>query len=253
MRLSPKLLLLLFSVAVSLPAQQVREQPPQYAGPFTLIPGVFVTPIGGAPFSAAVVIESKQPLADGTVEKRVTQTLIARDSRGRIRNERHMLMPAGTEGMPPLIAVHVFDPATRISYIFNPATRIAREQHIPPPRTGMVPDGSKTEDLGYTTLNGMQAKGTRTTRTIPAAVSGTGKPVTVSDEVWYSEDLHMNLMEEHIDIRGGKQTVAILSIKREEPQPALFEVPSGYKIVDMTPPADAPVASSPIANPGPGH
>jgi len=249
MRLRSKLLSsVVLAAAAIVPAQQIREQPPSYGGPFTMVPGVFVTPISGAPFSATVVIESKQTLADGTVEKRVGQTLIARDSRGRIRNERHMLMPEGTKGMPPLIAVHVFDPATRISYIYNPATMIAREQLVPPPRPFGSGGNGTTEDLGTSTLNGMQAKGTRTTRVVPAEVSGTGKPVTVTDEVWYSEDLHMNLMEEHTDLRGGKQTVVILSIKRDEPAASLFEVPAGYKIVDMTPPPNAPVATA-----GSGH
>ena len=249
MRLRSKLLFnMILAAAAIAPAQQIREQPPAYAGTFTMVPGVFVTPISGAPFSATVMIESKQPLADGTMETRVGQTQIARDSRGRIRNERHMLMPKGTEGTPPLVAVHVFDPATRISYIYNPATMIARQQLVP--RTWREPElgNTKTEDLGYTTLNGMQAKGTRTTRVVPAEVSGTGKPVTVTDEVWYSEELHMNLMEEHTDVRGGKQTLAILSIKRDEPAPSLFEVPAGYKIVDLTPPPNAPVAAA-----GSGH
>ncbi len=241
----PALLLVCTSALVS---QQVREQPPLYPGPFTAVPGVFVTPIAGAPFSAIVIIQSKQPTADGSVEERVSQATIARDSRGRIRNERHMLMPAGTQGMPPLISVHVFDPGTRISYTFNPATRMAREQSVPSPSAEPGLNNGKIEDLGYTTLNGLQAKGTRITRIVPAEVSGTGRPVTVTDEIWYSEDLHMNLMEEHTDVRGGKQTVAILSIKRDEPSPALFEVPAGYKVVDMTPPRDAPVASQ-----GPGH
>jgi hypothetical protein len=243
MRLRSILLPIVFFAAAAIAqAQQVRETPPAYAGPFTLVPGVFVTPIAGAPFSATVVIKSEQPLADGTVETQVTQMRIARDAQGRIRNERHMLMPEGTQGTPPLISVHIFDPATRISYFFNPATMLARRQVVPPARLdGPMP--GPTQDLGYTTLNGMQAKGTRTTRTVPAQASGTGKPVTVTDEVWYSEDLHMNLMEEHTDVRGGKQTVAILSIQREEPAPSLFEVPAGYKIVDMTPPQNAPIAA----------
>jgi hypothetical protein len=244
MRLASKLLpFLLFACSAVLPAQQVREQPPQYSGPFTIVPGVFVTPIPGVPFSATVMIESKQPLADGSVDTRVSQTMIARDSRGRIRNERHMLMPAGIKGTPPLISVLVFDPATRISHIFNPATMIAREMVVPPPSSDPAFNNGKIEDLGYSTLNGMQAKGTRTTRIVPSPVSGTGKPVTVTDEVWYSEELHLNLMEEHTDVRGGRQTVAILSIKRDEPEPALFEVPAGYRIVDMTPPQIAPIAA----------
>jgi hypothetical protein len=90
------------------------------------------------------------------------------------------------------------------------------------------------------TLNGMQAKGTLTTHTIPAQSSGTGKEVKITDEVYYSEDLHMNLYELHTDVRGGQQTVAILSIKTQEPDPALFELPPGYKIVDATLPENSP-------------
>jgi hypothetical protein len=253
MRLGPKIIpILLIASTAIVSSQQVREQPPQYSGPVTIVPGVFVTPIAGVPFSATVMIESKQPLADGTVETRVTQTDIARDSRGRIRNERHMLMPAGTQGVSPLIAVHVFDPGTRISYIFNPATMIAREQLVPPPRRQVSAGEGDTKDLGFSTLNGFQARGTRATRQIPAPASGTGKTVAVTDEFWYSEELHMNLLEEHTDVRGGKQTLAILSIKRDEPAPTLFEIPAGYRIVDMTP-QSAPIALPAATIQGPGR
>ena len=227
----------LFIVSLSgMHAQQgVREVPPLYRGPVTDVRGVYVTPIAGVPFSATVEIESKQPLPDGTVVTRHTQALIARDSRGRIRNERHMLVPESFKGEPPLLSVHIFDPATRLNYFFGPDTHIAR-QRLASPAPAVMPNPPGSEDLGYTTLNDMQAKGTRVTRTVPAQASGTGKPVTIVDEFWYSEDLHMNLLERHTDIRGGTQTVAILSISREEPSPELFEVPPGYKIVDMTPP-----------------
>ncbi len=238
----PHFFLILAAGACALPAQQVREQPPLYPGTFSVVPGVFVTPIPGVPFTATVVIESKQPLADGTVETRLSEVLIARDSSGRIRNERHAMVPEGFRGDPPLLLVHVFDPATRISYVMNPFTRIARQRVIQPAENYAPGPNQKTEDLGTTTLNGMQAKGTRISHTVPAQSSGTGKPVTVTDEFWYSDDLHMNLLETHTDLRGGTQTVSILSIKREEPSPALFEVPAGYKIVDLTPPADAPAA-----------
>jgi len=233
----PFVLLLLLAGAEVAGAQNVREQPPLYPGAFTQIPGVFVTPVAGAPFTATVMIVSKQPTADGSVETRMTQVLIARDSRGRIRNERHALVPEGFHGMPPLLGVHIFDPATRISYMYNPATMIARQQLVPPPPSQHADPNSV--DLGYQTLNGLQAKGSHITRVIPAEASGTGKPVTITDEVWYSEDLHMNLLEEHTDLRGGKQSVAILSIDRKEPSPSLFDVPAGYKIVDLTPPSAA--------------
>lgn len=232
---------LLFLATTSiLAAQQIREQPPLYSGPQVLVPGVFVPPVAGVPFTATVMIQSKQPLPDGSVETRVSQATIARDSRGRILNERRAMMPEGFKGTPPLLSTHIFDPATRISYMMNPITMIAREQRVPPPGNPSGPPGG--QDLGSAMLNGMQANGTRISREVPAPASGTGKTVIVTDEFWYSEELHLNLLEEHTDVRGGKQTIAILSLKRDEPSPALFEVPAGYKIVDLTPPANAPIA-----------
>ena len=237
------LLTLLTTTSIAVLAQQVREQPPLYQGPVTQVQGVFVTPIAGAPFTATVVIKSEQPAADGSVTTGHGVIEIARDSTGRIRNERHMLVPESFSGTPPLLFVHTFDPATRISHTYNPLTMIDRQQVVPPPRQTVDLKAEGGEDLGYTTLNGMQAKGTRVTRTITAQVSGTGKPVQVVDEIWYSEDLHMNLLERHTDVRGGTQTLAMLSVNRKEPAASLFEVPAGYKTVDMTPPANAPIAA----------
>ena len=237
-----RLLLFLLAAAPVVGTQQVREQPPLYSGPSVQVPGVFVPPIPGVPFTATVMIQSRQPLADGSVETLISQEIVARDSRGRIRNERHAMVPEGFKGEPRMLGAHIFDPATRLSYMMNPLTMIAREQRVPPPRNIAGASDGKAEDLGYSTLNGLQAKGTRISREVPAPASGTGKTVTITDEIWYSEELHMNLLELHTDVRGGKQTLAIISLKRDEPPTALFEVPAGYKIVDLTPPANAPIA-----------
>jgi len=221
----------------------IRETPPLYRGPITEVSGVFVTPVAGIPFSATVAIDSQQNLPDGTAVVKRTQALIARDSQGRIRNERRMLVTESFRGTPPLLSVHIFDPATRISSFYTPGSGIVR-QTILPSRPAADPSYPGAEDLGYTTLNGMEAKGTRITRTIPAQIAGTGKPVLVTDEFWYSEELHMNILERHLDPRSGEQTVAILSIQREEPPASLFEMPAGYKIVDVTPPPQHAQGSS---------
>jgi hypothetical protein len=39
------------------------------------------------------------------------------------------------------------------------------------------------------------------------------------------------------------QTISLSNIQREEPAQEFFEVPQGYKIVDMTPPADVLAAN----------
>ena len=227
------------------------DQPPLYHGTYTHVDGVTVTPVDGAPFSAIVVIKNERPMPDGSVDTKRTINLIGRDSRGRIHNERRRLMPELFRGDPQLIEVHIFDPQTRLNTFYDPASHIARQRLLPEPiktASQFVPYQSnpqvKVEELGTTTLNGLYAKGTRRTFTVPAKFSGTGAPVEVVDEYWYSEDLHINLLVRRTDPRTGVQTVGISSIKREEPAPAFFEVPEGYKTVDMTPPPGAPAGFS---------
>jgi len=238
---------LLVAGLAALPAQQTdSDNPPLYRGTYTHVDGVFVTPVAGAPFSATVLIQSEQTMPDGTAVTKRTINLIGRDSRGRIHNERRSLVPEAFHGSPRLLEVHIFDLQSRLSTFYDPATRIARQRVLPePPKAAILRSAGVTvEDLGSTSLNGIDAKGSRRTFTIPARASGTGAAVTVSDEYWYSEDLHINLLVRHTDPRTGVQTVALSDIKREEPQQSFFEVPQGYKIVDMTPPPGAPAAST---------
>ena len=195
---------------------------------------------------ATVLIESKRPLADGSVETQRTINNIARDAQGRIHNERRPLEPESFHGTPPLTEIHIFDPQTRLNTFYEPNSRVARQAVLPdlPTNPAMATMGLnraanpflKEEDLGTTSLDGVTAKGLRRTRTVSANASGTGKPVEVVDEYWYSEELHLNLLVHHSDPRTGEQSVAVSSIKRQEPDVSLFEVPAGFKIVDVTPP-----------------
>ena len=80
--------------------------------------------------------------------------------------------------------------------------------------------------------------------------SGTGMPVQIEDEDWYSDDLHINLLVRHTDPRMGEQTVGISGLKREEPPASMFEVPKGYTVVnaDPAPAPSPPAAPAPIAS-----
>ena len=51
--------LLFLLSATTLLAQQAASHPPDYPGVRTFIPGVFVTPVPGAPFSGTVEVLSK--------------------------------------------------------------------------------------------------------------------------------------------------------------------------------------------------
>jgi len=230
---------LLVAGLVFLKAQQPgTDHLPLYRGTSTHVDGIFVTPVAGKPFSATVLITSEQQLADGTTNNKTTVNIIGRDSRGRIHNERRALVPPSFTGTPRLLEMHIFDPQTRLNTYYDPATRIARQQILRelPKAPNMRSSAAKIEDLGLTSLDGMDTKGLRRTYTVPAQSSGTGVPVDVVDEYWYSEDLEINLLIRHTDLRTGVQTVAVSNIKREEPPPTMFELPQGTKMVDMNPP-----------------
>jgi hypothetical protein len=67
-------------------------------------------------------------------------------------------------------------------------------------------------------MENVSVHGARRSTTVPAAASGTGKPVVVTDESWYSEELHLNLLIKHDDPRSGQQTVMVTHVDRNEPK-----------------------------------
>jgi hypothetical protein len=84
-------------------------------------------------------------------------------------------------------------------------------------------------------MEGVDCHGIRDTQTIPADVSGTGAPLTVVDEYWYSSDLRLNMLVIHKDPRTGEQTTTVTQVSRSVPDPAIFEVPAGYQILQRQP------------------
>ena len=97
--------------------------------------------------------------------------------------------------------------------------------------TGTSKYDTKTESLGTQDFEGVMAEGTRTTTTIPADAIGNERPIEIVYERWYSKDLGMLVYSKHSDPRFGEQTYRLTNINRSEPDPSLFEVPPGYKIV----------------------
>jgi hypothetical protein len=249
----------LFLAAITLPALSAQTpqapMPRDYFGPQVHIDGVWVTPIPDAPFTATVQIVSHTKLPDGTEHVVKTENTIARSSSGRIRNERCTLVPASLSGKPRLLSAHIYDPNTRINIFTDTATHIARQTVLPqplrtpavqaPPAQQRTPPGVTETPLGDQTLDGVQLTGKRKTRIIPAGRSGTGQPVTITDDYWYSPDLSIYLIIRHDDPRTGEQLVAVTHIERGEPAAELLTVPDDYKVVDETPPPRTPVAPTP--------
>ena len=93
-----------------------------------------------------------------------------------------------------------------------------------------------TEQLGQQTINGVLATGTRTTQTIPAGTIGNEQPIEVVSEQWYSNQLQTVVMTKHSDPRMGTTVYQLSNIQREEPSPALFQVPPDYTVQDAPAP-----------------
>ncbi len=86
------------------------------------------------------------------------------------------------------------------------------------------------DDLGTQNVNGVLAKGTRSTITIPTGQIGNDRPLQVVNERWYSEELGMLIKTSNSDPRFGTTTYELTNISRAAPDPALFQVPADYSI-----------------------
>ena len=195
----------------------LHAQDPVSPGGGTTVNGIPILNVPGAPFSATVVLEFERIWPDGSSEIRRTINLIARDSQGRTHNETRRLMPQYFHGSPELMSVRIFDPHTRILTVYDPALHVARWLLLPKTASATPPArrSAPIRDLGTTTLNGLPAKGTRRTEVILDLEFD--EPITLEDETWYSEDLHMPLLVRHSDSRVGVETLGVSNLNVSGP------------------------------------
>jgi hypothetical protein len=166
--------------------------PPDYRGAHLRIPGLYVTPIEGAPFSAKVNIVSHEKLPNGSELVQTSTAHIGRQQNGRIYNELRALVPANFHGDPLLISSHIYDPAARLNIFLDFHNHLARESTFRGPPTASVETQPpqmpvsnryyKVEEIGTQMFGEYQLQGIRKSHVYPGAISGTGSDVTVVDE-----------------------------------------------------------------------
>ena len=205
--------------------------------------------VTGAPYTAVEVSSHAQTLSNGNVISRQGQTNISRDSQGRMRMETTMKHADGTTSTH----VTIHDPVAGVVHNIDTQHKTSNDMtlHRPPNgqgrgqgQAGVRPDvagaggrGQRradpnvvTESLGVQTLNGVQATGTRMTRTIPAGAEGNSLPIVTVHETWMSDDLKVPVMVKHSDPRSGTSQTQLTNIVRAEPDASLFQVPAGYTV-----------------------
>jgi hypothetical protein len=208
--------------------------------------------ISGAPYSAEAVNETVQTLSDGNriIDKQTTKQY--RDSQGRERRELGSM-------------IVITDPVSKLRYTLHTETKTAdkmplagsdnvfvfanrmgdfqRFEHtvltnsINVVRANLVGNGGVEPSEPVTTLStknieGMQANGTRTVRTIPAGAVGNERPIEVVDETYTSPELGITILTTHSDPRSGTNTYKLTNIQRADPPRSLFEVPSDYQVIE---------------------
>jgi len=228
--------ILFASTLAVLPAQQ--DKPPA-------VRGISIPAVAGSPFSATLVLEWESESPYGDIVQRRTINIIARDARGRTRNEVRRMMPESFHGSPPLISVRLFDPETRMRTACDLETLAGRREFVPEARAKPAKHKRNVtiEDLGASIMNGLEAKGTRR---IADAEDEDGDLVELEDETWYSPDLHLTLLARHTDPRIGiAQTIGVSGLRREQPPASLFDLPPGCKIQDAPPAKPEPPEEPP--------
>ena len=211
--------------------------------------------VTGEPFTATIDVQRTQSLADGNVINRTTTGTIARDSQGRVRRDM-TLAAIGAFATTSQSAPHVIfinDVVSGTQYILEPDRKVAHEIRLmrggmsiraranrepAPPSDGgqvSVPDGPAAGDVATTSLgtqriNGVEAQGTRYTRTIPAGAIGNEKPIVITTERWYSPQLQMYVLTKTTDPMRGNSVRQLTDIHMGQPAAALFQVPPGYTL-----------------------
>lgn len=206
--------------------------------------------VKGAPYSASIVTENIQMLADGTRISNKSEGRFFRDNEGRTRLERTLTIagPFVVSGETPKV-VFVYDPVADVNYMLDERNKIARKFAPPPgaPPAGQAPPAegqAKTESLGKQTIEGVEAEGVRTTVTIPIGTIGNDRPIEIVSERWEATELKVTVLSKHKDPRLGEVIYRLTNINRSEQQKLLFEAPADYKVVDggaMGPPGGSPM------------
>lgn len=219
---------------------------------FGMEPGMNRT-VTGAPYSGVEVRESSQTLPNGNVIQQKNQSNVYRDSSGRVRTE--MTVPerrgpgqtTATAGQTRTV-ISIHDPVAGVTKELDTVSKTSHETPMPgnrggnnagpanrpgrggAPRTPPADPNVTTETLAMTTINGVQATGTRVTRTIPVGEIGNAQPIQNVRETWISADLKVPVMVKTSDPRFGTTTVQLTNITRSEPDPTLFQTPSDYTV-----------------------
>ncbi len=238
------------------PLPQQTQRPPD-GGTREVLVSILIPTLPNAPFTATVNTEWIRQLPDGSTITLKNHRAIARDAAGRIFQERRALIPDDGKTNSGVTQIEISDPVAHALYICMPYRRTCQlEEFSPqefapygaPGKAHMVQGASsESEDLGKQSIGGVETVGTRETTIIPSGTIGNNSPIMSRREFWFYPQLGVNLISKLQHPLSGTQNFEVSDIALGEPDAKLFEVPSGFKILDLRKPPEisSPLASSP--------
>jgi len=239
-------------LVMGLVAQAQSASPTAHApdgGTRETLQSIAVLPLQGAPFIATLSTEWTKILADGSTATVWNHRTIARDSTGRIFEERRWLLPNGDKAPTQLRALEYSDPnrheflscivAERTCY--SSTYRSSALTAMPPGIGGLQLCGCAgprvagvtvtQEALGQQTIFDLETIGSRQITTLPAGQIGNQKPQPIVKEFWYSPRLGLNLVTKRFDPRSGSENFIVNHLSLNEPDAKMFEPPADYQVV----------------------
>jgi hypothetical protein len=219
-------------------------------------------PVEPLAFTAEFKVTHVQVLADGTSITRETKEIQARNGKGDFLHMQTMQQEMGAQlqdfqstfitfvedgsslqwGSQNKVATHQMmppkdqqqgcwaDPQGNMRMSFGQHAARHQEQPSGLPMQFKMPERTN-EELGTDMIEGVSARGLRTTTTIPAGALGNDKPLVTTEESWMAKDLGMIVLRSiRNDPRNGKQTREVVNLKLGEPDSALFEPPADYTV-----------------------
>jgi hypothetical protein len=198
--------------------------------------------VKNGPYSADLVTESVQTLADGNHIRQTSTVKVYRDSEGRTRREQSVNLNGlgSNRAMPQLVFIN--DPVAGMNYALNAKDHTGTKSAWTPaagrtgrnaaPGRGTEDANSKIESLGRQTMEGVAVDGRRVTTTIPAGEMGNDQPIQIVTETWFSPDLQTTVLSKRSDPRSGDRVTRMVNIGRSEPARSLFDPPADYKITE---------------------
>ena len=234
--------LVFLGLSCGLAAQQPVPQHAPDGGVRERLESLTIPAEANAPFSATVTTEWTKILVDGSKQTNWNHRLIARDSSGRVFQERRYFLPNGDKVPTPLIETDYADPNRHELLVCRMPMKVCYEYPYNEPtplKTAPIaiehahPDNVKREDLGRRSIDGVDTEGSREITMLPAGLNGLEHEEPIVKEFWYSPRLGINIVTKRFDPRNGAQNFTIGSINQSEPDPKLFVAPEGFRIVKM--------------------